>query len=125
MVTDYKGAIPQQRKLLEALPGVGQKTAAVLMNSLFKAPLIAVDTHVYRVSHRLGLVFNKNLSATEEQLLSVVPQWAKLKAHHWLVLHGRYICQARKPLCADCFLQDWCHYFQQKIGINCLNYIYA
>jgi endonuclease III len=108
LVEQYAGDIPHDRALLEALPGVGQKTAAVVLNVAFGEPTLAVDTHVFRVANRLGLVRTKTPAATEKPLLKKIPQPFRQHAHHWLILHGRYICKARKPLCSKCFLYDLC-----------------
>lgn len=102
--------IPQTRAELEKLPGVGAKTAAVVLNVSQQADLIPVDTHVFRVSNRLGLVITKTPLKTEKALVKIVPKWALSKAHHWLILHGRYICKARKPLCQKCPLVKLCEY---------------
>jgi len=110
IVQDYKSEIPASRKELERLPGVGTKTAGVLLNIAFNQPTIPVDTHVFRVSNRTGLVKTKTPQQTEQPLLNVVPDWVKQKAHHLLILHGRYTCKARKPLCHDCAIDDLCEY---------------
>ena len=112
---DFKGKIPHEVKELEKLPGVGRKTANVIASVVYDKPTMAVDTHVFRVSARLGLTTNaKNPLQTEEQLIKFIPEKLVPKAHHWLILHGRYVCLARKPLCEKCKLTEWCKYFQQK-----------
>ena len=111
LLTKYDGVVPNDRKALESLPGVGRKCANVILSTLFDYPAIAVDTHVYRTSHRLGLVpKNKNVYETEQYLMRVIPQdkWSRL--HHQLVLFGRYTCKAKNPLCENCLLKEYCHY---------------
>jgi endonuclease-3 len=112
--TQHQGQVPQTREGLEALPGVGRKTANVMLNTAFGQPTIAVDTHIFRISNRIGLAPGKTVEEVEKKLLKVVPKEFKLDAHHWLILHGRYICQARKPKCGECIIQDLCE-FKQKI----------
>jgi endonuclease-3 len=104
----HAGEVPRERAALEALPGVGRKTANVVLNTAFGAATIAVDTHIYRVARRLGLSRGRTPLAVEHDLLRVVPDEFRQDAHHWLILHGRYVCQARKPRCWDCVLQDLC-----------------
>ncbi|MEI7430072.1 MAG: endonuclease III [Betaproteobacteria bacterium] len=106
----HDGEVPQNREALEALPGVGRKTANVVLNTAFGEPTIAVDTHIFRVSNRTGLATGKTPLAVELKLLKSVPDSYKLDAHHWLILHGRYICKARKPECWRCTLADLCEY---------------
>ena len=110
----HQGQVPQTREALEALPGVGRKTANVMLNTAFGQPAIAVDTHIFRISNRIGLAPGKTVEEVEKKLLKVVPDEFKLDAHHWLILHGRYICQARKPKCGECIIQDLCE-FKQKV----------
>lgn len=110
LLQQFNGDIPETREELESLPGVGRKTANVILNTYFGKPVIAVDTHIFRVSNRLGLVKAKTPRACEDALQKVVPSTFKLNAHHWLILHGRYICTARKPGCPECFLSDLCEY---------------
>lgn len=110
LIALHNSEVPNNQKALEALPGVGRKTANVVRNIGFGEPTIAVDTHVFRVSNRLGLVTEKTPQATEKALLKVVPKEYMLHAHHWLVLHGRYVCKARKPKCSSCILRQWCTY---------------
>jgi len=109
----HQGEVPQTRKALESLAGVGVKTAGGVMNIAFGAPTIAVDTHVFRVSNRLGLVRTKKAEETEAKLIKVVPKWALNKAHHLLILHGRYVCKARKPECGQCPLPEYCKEFKK------------
>ncbi|MDO8329139.1 MAG: endonuclease III [Fluviicoccus sp.] len=108
LVQHHQGEVPRQRELLEALPGVGRKTANVVLNTAFGEPVMAVDTHIFRVSNRLGFVQAKTVEATEQQLMKVIPKEFLLDAHHWLILHGRYVCKARKPECGGCILSDLC-----------------
>ncbi|MCS6761864.1 MAG: endonuclease III [Candidatus Devosia symbiotica] len=106
----HGGEVPQTREALEALPGVGRKTANVVLNIFFKQPAIAVDTHLFRVSNRTGLALAKTPLAVEQILLNVIPAPYMLHAHHWLILHGRYICKARKPECWRCPIAQWCRF---------------
>jgi endonuclease-3 len=108
LVDEYGGEVPLEREKLQALPGVGRKTASVVLNELRIEPAIAVDTHVFRVSHRLGLATGKTPDAVEAELMAVVPEPYLTRAHHWLILHGRYICVARRPKCEDCAVADLC-----------------
>lgn len=110
LLAEFGGKIPQTRELLQTLPGVGRKTANVWLNCVLGAPTIAVDTHVQRVSNRIGLVNAATPLATELQLEQVVPKAYRQHAHHWLILHGRYVCKARKPECARCIIYRWCEY---------------
>ncbi|WP_424424369.1 endonuclease III [Parvibaculum sp.] len=110
LVEKHKGEVPQSREELEELPGVGRKTANVVLNVAFGEPTIAVDTHIFRVSNRTGLATGKTPLAVEEKLMKVVPARYRLHAHHWLILHGRYTCIARKPLCPQCSVRDLCAY---------------
>ena len=110
LLRDHNGEVPNDQKALEALPGVGRKTANVVRNIAFGAPTIAVDTHIYRVSNRTGLAPGKTVLAVEKQLDKVTPDAFKLHAHHWLILHGRYTCKARKPVCEDCIVIDLCRF---------------
>jgi endonuclease III len=106
----HGGEVPRSREELEALPGVGRKTANVILNTAFGEPTIAVDTHIFRVSNRTGIAPGKDVAAVEKKLLKVVPDEFKRDAHHWLILHGRYICIARKPGCPECLIRDLCEY---------------
>lgn len=110
LVQQYNGDVPQTREELEALPGVGRKTANVVLNTAFGHPTIAVDTHIFRVCNRTGLAPGKTVREVEDKLMQVVPKQFRLNAHHWLILHGRYICKARKPLCEQCLINDLCEY---------------
>ncbi len=109
----HKGRVPNDRASLEALPGVGRKTANVVLNTAFGEPTIAVDTHIFRVSNRTGLAPGKNVLQVETTLLKKVPEQFMLDAHHWLILHGRYTCIARKPRCGSCVIEDLCNYKQK------------
>ncbi len=109
LVRDYQGAIPHTREALETLPGVGRKTANVVLNVAFGEPTIAVDTHIFRVANRLGLAQGKTPLAVELQLEKVIPAEFRQHAHHWLILHGRYICKAQRPQCQSCPAQDLCN----------------
>ncbi|MCF5713658.1 endonuclease III [Pseudomonas tremae] len=102
--------VPQTREALEALPGVGRKTANVVLNTAFRQIAMAVDTHIFRVSNRTGIAPGKNVVEVEKQLMKFVPKNYLLDAHHWLILHGRYVCQARKPRCGSCRIEDLCDY---------------
>ena len=106
----HAGEVPRVRTDLEALPGVGRKTANVILNTAFGEPTIAVDTHIFRVSNRTGLAHGKDVQTVEQQLLKRVPQEFLLDAHHWLILHGRYICKARNPDCAHCLVEPLCQF---------------
>ena len=112
---EFGGVVPSDPELLQRLPGVGRKTANVVASVVFKKPVMAVDTHVFRVSNRIGLVRNaKTPRSVEEQLSRNIPSELIYKAHHWLILHGRYICRARNPLCSQCGLIDFCKYYQEN-----------
>lgn len=111
----HGGEVPRDRASLEALPGVGRKTANVVLNTAFGEPTIAVDTHIFRVSNRTGLAPGKDVKVVEEKLLKVTPAEFKLNAHHWLILHGRYVCKARKPECWNCVVNDLCDYKSKQI----------
>ncbi len=108
LLAEHGGEVPLDREKLQALPGVGRKTASVVLNELRIEPAIAVDTHVFRVAHRLGLSTGKTPDKVEAELMAVVPGPALTRAHHWLILHGRYICVARRPRCEDCPMADLC-----------------
>ncbi|WP_029011923.1 endonuclease III [Niveispirillum irakense] len=110
LLDQHGGEVPKRREDLEALPGVGRKTANVVLNTAFGEPTIAVDTHIFRVSNRTGLAPGKDVDAVEQALLKRVPKTYRLNAHHWLILHGRYVCKARKPDCPACIVQDLCDY---------------
>ena len=108
LVEQYGGEVPLNRAALQALPGVGRKTASVVLNELNVEPAIAVDTHVYRVAHRLGLSKGRTPDDVERDLMAIVPDAGKTRAHHWLILRGRYVCVARKPKCRECLVADLC-----------------
>ncbi len=110
----HGGEVPENREALEALPGVGRKTANVVLNTAFGWPTIAVDTHIYRVSNRTKFAMGKNVDQVEQKLLKVVPKEFKVDVHHWLILHGRYTCVARKPKCGSCIIEDLCE-FKEKV----------
>lgn len=110
LVENHGGQVPRNRDELEALPGVGRKTANVILNTAFGEPTIAVDTHIFRVANRTGLAPGKNVVAVENALLAKVPDAYKQNAHHWLILHGRYVCKARVPECYRCIIADLCEY---------------
>ncbi len=111
IVIKFKGEIPNDRDLLETLPGIGRKTANVIVSVLFNAPFIAVDTHVFRVSNRLGLSNSKTVNGVEMDLEKNIPEDKRAIAHHWLILHGRYVCTARSPKCESCVLLNFCSYY--------------
>jgi len=113
---DYHGNVPAKRAALEQLPGVGRKTANVVLNTAFGFPTIAVDTHIFRVANRTNLASGKTVLAVERSLLTVVPEPFKKDAHHWLILHGRYVCKARQPLCLSCIINDLCEFKGKTYG---------
>lgn len=117
IVEQHGGKVPETRDSLEALPGVGRKTANVVMNTAFGAETIAVDTHIFRVANRTGLAPGKDVRAVEDKLMKVVPPEFRRDAHHWLILHGRYVCKARKPLCPTCAINDLCGYRHKTVAI--------
>jgi endonuclease-3 len=110
LLEHYEGDIPKDRESLESLPGVGRKTANVVLNIAFKIPVIAIDTHIFRVANRTKLAPGSTVLAVEKKLEKVTPKDYLLHAHHWLILHGRYICKARKPACDQCYVNDLCPY---------------
>ena len=110
LVDEYNSIVPENREALEALPGVGRKTANVVLNTAFGWPVIAVDTHIFRVSNRTKLAMGKDVVAVEQKLEKVVPKEFKVDVHHWLILHGRYTCVARKPKCGSCIIEDLCEF---------------
>lgn len=116
LIDQHDGEVPNDREALEALPGVGRKTANVVLNSAFGEPTIAVDTHIFRVSNRTGLAPGKNVVEVENKLLKRVPEQYLQHAHHWLILHGRYVCKARKPECENCTVADVCRYEAKTIS---------
>ena len=111
----HNGEVPRTREELEALPGVGRKTANVILNTAFGEPTIAVDTHIFRVSNRTGLAPGKTPLEVEQRLVRLTPDEFKKDAHHWLILHGRYVCKARKPLCGECPIIEWCEYRKKEL----------
>ena len=113
LVDEHNSIVPENREALEALPGVGRKTANVVLNTAFGWPVIAVDTHIFRVSNRTKLAMGKDVVAVEQKLEKVVPKEFKVDVHHWLILHGRYTCVARKPKCGSCIIEDLCE-FKEK-----------
>ncbi len=115
LIEHHQGEVPEDRAALEALPGVGRKTANVVLNTAFGHPTIAVDTHIYRVSNRTNIAPGKNVLEVEKKLLKFVPDEFKVDAHHWLILHGRYTCVARKPRCGACVIEDLCEYKDKNI----------
>jgi endonuclease-3 len=115
LVEQHGGQVPRDREALEALPGVGRKTANVILNTAFGMPTIAVDTHIFRVSNRTGLAPGKNVLVVEEKLEKFTPDEFKHDAHHWLILHGRYVCKARKPSCPTCVIADLCDYKSKTV----------
>jgi len=116
LIEDYGSEVPQTREALESLPGVGRKTANVVMNTAFGEPTIAVDTHIFRVANRTGIAPGKTPLEVEKRLLRSTPEEFKKDAHHWLILHGRYICKARKPLCSKCAIIDCCEYRKKELA---------
>lgn len=114
LVEEHHGEVPRDRAALEALPGVGRKTANVVLNTAFGEPTIAVDTHIFRVANRTGIAPGKTPLEVEKRLLRLVPEEFRKDAHHWLILHGRYVCKARKPLCGECPINEWCEYRKKE-----------
>lgn len=110
LLREHNGEVPQTREALEKLPGVGRKTANVVLNTAFRQPAMAVDTHIFRVANRTKLAIGKNVREVEDKLISVVPKEFLLDAHHWLILHGRYTCKAQKPQCQSCIINDLCEF---------------
>jgi endonuclease III len=110
LVERHDGAVPESREALEQLPGVGRKTANVILNTAFGHPTIAVDTHIFRVANRTGIAPGRNPLSVEQRLLKFVPERYRKDAHHWLILHGRYVCKARKPDCPGCLIRDLCEF---------------
>lgn len=110
----HDGQVPHGREALEALPGVGRKTANVILNTIFGEPAIAVDTHIFRLANRTGIAPGKDVRSVEDKLIKLVPAEYKVNAHHWLILHGRYVCKARAPDCTHCVIADLCE-FKQKV----------
>ena len=119
LTTDFQGQMPDDVDLLQTMPGVGRKTANVIASVIFNKPAMAVDTHVFRVSERLGLTVNsKNPLQTEKELTKHIPPELIPKAHHWLILHGRYVCKARRPECENCGLTEWCKFFNMTLKVK-------
>ncbi|MGT2505300.1 endonuclease III [Cupriavidus basilensis] len=116
LVEQHGGQVPRDRAALEALPGVGRKTANVVLNTAFGEATIAVDTHIFRVANRTGLAPGKNVQVVEQKLLKIVPQEFLHDAHHWLILHGRYVCKARKPECWHCAIEPLCEYREKTVA---------
>ena len=116
LIDEHDGEVPRTREALEKLPGVGRKTANVVLNTAFGEPTIAVDTHIFRVCNRTGLAPGKTPLAVEKGLLRMTPEEFRKDAHHWLILHGRYVCKARKPLCGSCPIIDWCEYRKKELA---------
>lgn len=113
LATQYKGEVPADRAALESLPGVGRKTANVILNTAFRQPTMAVDTHIFRISNRMGLAPGKDVREVEDKLIKRLPKEFLLDAHHWLILHGRYTCVARKPRCGSCLVYNECQYLDK------------
>src|SRR5690554_4205325 len=126
LINLHDSKVPDNREALEALPGVGRKTANVVLNTAFGHPTIAVDTHIFRVSNRTKIATGKNVNEVEQKLLKVVPKEFMLDCHHWLILHGRYTCVARKPKCGSCIIEDLCEFKDktyEQPEIKCVVYI--
>jgi endonuclease-3 len=115
LIDEHDGEVPRTRDALERLPGVGRKTANVVLNTAFGEPTIAVDTHIFRVANRTGIARGKNPLEVEKRLVRLTPDEFKKDAHHWLILHGRYVCKARKPLCGECPIIEWCEYKRKEL----------
>ena len=115
LIEQHDGEVPRTRAELEALPGVGRKTANVVLNTAFGEPTIAVDTHIFRVANRTGLAHGKTPFEVEKRLVRLTPEEFRKDAHHWLILHGRYVCKARKPLCSECPIEKWCEYRKKEL----------
>ncbi|HYA21356.1 MAG TPA: endonuclease III [Burkholderiales bacterium] len=118
LIEEYGGNVPCTRERLERLPGVGRKTANVILNTAFGEPTIAVDTHIFRVANRTGIAMGKNVLEVERKLLKFVPADFRPDAHHWLILHGRYVCRARNPDCPACIINDLCEYRAKRISLS-------
>ena len=116
LTKQHGGKVPRDREALESLPGVGRKTANVVLNTAFGEPTIAVDTHIFRVSNRTGLAPGKNVRDVEDALIRAVPKEYQQNAHHWLILHGRYVCKARTPMCAQCDVRQYCAFAKKNTG---------
>ncbi len=116
LIDEHDSEVPRSRAELEALPGVGRKTANVILNTAFGEPTIAVDTHIFRVSNRTGIAKGKTPLEVEKRLVRLTPDEFRKDAHHWLILHGRYVCKARKPLCGECPIIEWCEFKKKERG---------
>ena len=116
LIDDHDGQVPDRREALEALPGVGRKTANVVLNTAFGEPTIAVDTHIFRVANRTRIATGKTPLEVEKRLLRLVPEAFRLNAHHWMILHGRYVCKARTPECETCIINDLCEYSKKTVS---------
>ena len=114
LLEKFKGEVPPDRDSLVKLPGVGRKTANVVLNTFFNKPYIAVDTHLFRLGNRIGIARGKTTLEVENNYLKIIPKWAMKNAHHWLILHGRYICKARNPLCNECGISKFCEFFKEE-----------
>ena len=114
LIEKFKGEVPPDRDSLVKLPGVGRKTANVVLNTFFNKPYIAVDTHLFRLGNRIGIAKGKTTLEVENNYLKIIPKWAMKNAHHWLILHGRYICKARNPLCNECGISKFCEFFKKE-----------
>jgi endonuclease III len=117
LLEKHGGEVPRSREELESLPGVGRKTANVILNTAFGEPTIAVDTHIFRVANRTGIAPGRDVRAVEEHLLKVIPEDYRHDAHHWLILHGRYTCIARKPKCPECLIRDLCEFTEKTKAV--------
>ena len=114
LIEKFKGEVPPDRDSLVKLPGVGRKTANVVLNTFFNKPYIAVDTHLFRLGNRIGIAKGKTTLDVENNYLKIIPKWAMKNAHHWLILHGRYVCKARNPLCNECGISKFCEFFKKE-----------
>jgi len=114
LIEKFSGEVPPDRDCLVQLPGVGRKTANVVLNTFFNKPYIAVDTHLFRLGNRIGIAKGKTTLEVENNYLKIIPKWAMKNAHHWLILHGRYICKARNPLCNECGISKFCEFFKKE-----------
>ena len=114
LIEKFSGKVPSDRDCLVKLPGVGRKTANVVLNTFFNKPYIAVDTHLFRLGNRIGIAKGKTTLDVENNYLKIIPKWAMKNAHHWLILHGRYVCKARNPLCNECGISKFCEFFKKE-----------
>ena len=114
LIEKFSGEVPPDRDCLVKLPGVGRKTANVVLNTFFNKPYIAVDTHLFRLGNRIGIAKGKTTLDVENNYLKIIPKWAMKNAHHWLILHGRYVCKARTPLCSECGISKFCEFFKKE-----------